>query len=567
MANALQNYMLVRLGRRHGAVHTNPQGLDLHFLRQLQFKRGDAQKGKAYLAGIFSLPGGQVEIPTLKDLFTTAPPNAKWHACLHGFDWLHHLRALPQTAKTPQTIHALLSMWLQLHQHITPTIIWKPAVTAERLIAWCAILPFISFHSPQPFLQKLTTSILYQASHLARTKGLTTIGEEKITVAVAQIILGLAIQGKDSAYYTQGQDMLRASIHQQFFLDGGHKSRNPNSLLHALIKLTWVQQALTLKDTTAAFSFTEEINHMRKRLRFFCHDNGTLALFNGATAQDADTTVFLTKLLRLKPDNYAPQSAYHRLQGGKSLVIVDTGNPPDISYSRMAHDSALSFEFSHGKNPIVVNCGSGLYHGAAWHEASRLAAAHSVLSFPNMAGDLFLSSRLLVSMVGPCLIQNGQQSTNRRAQNKEGTWLEAQHDGYVRKCRVVYSRLFHLSKEGTCLRGEDRLTPARPEQQKKMSLFRRPKAVLALVRFHLHPDLRVSRTQNGQQIIVLLKDRSGWRFQASDTQGRPLKLRLEDSIYMGTQGQRKTCQQIIIPRMVFPYRLSTVRWQWQQISS
>src|SRR3954471_15849426 len=48
---------------------------------------------------------------------------------------------------------------------------------------------------------------------------------------------------------------------------------------------------------------------------------------------------------------------YGRLLAGKSIVVADSAAVPAPEYSRHMHASALAFEFSHGRDLVVCNCG------------------------------------------------------------------------------------------------------------------------------------------------------------------------------------------------------------------
>jgi len=54
---------------------------------------------------------------------------------------------------------------------------------------------------------------------------------------------------------------------------------------------------------------------------------------------------------------------YARMEGGRTSIIQDAGRLPNIPYSNLAHASVLGFELTHGRQPLIVNCGSG---GAFW---------------------------------------------------------------------------------------------------------------------------------------------------------------------------------------------------------
>tara|TARA_B000000460_G_C21212711_1_gene262999 strand:- start:210 stop:467 length:258 start_codon:yes stop_codon:yes gene_type:complete len=63
----------------------------------------------------------------------------------------------------------------------------------------------------------------------------------------------------------------------------------------------------------------------------------------------------------------------------------------------------------------------------------------------------------------------------------------------------------------------------------------------ALVRFHLHPDVRASALQGGGTVLLRLADGKGWRFRASGAQ-----VSMQDSIYLGQFDRVRRSQQILL---------------------
>src|SRR4029078_4145800 len=125
----------------------------------------------------------------------------------------------------------------------------------------------------------------------------------------------------------------------------------------------------------------QAIERMAPMLRFFRHGDRRLALFNGSVEEDGVIVdLALTRSeTRGHPPKEAPHAGFQRLQAGQSLVLVDTGKPSPRGFDEEAHAAPLSFELSHGRDRIIVNCGG--YRGAkpAWRRVARASAAHSVL--------------------------------------------------------------------------------------------------------------------------------------------------------------------------------------------
>jgi uncharacterized heparinase superfamily protein len=80
-------------------------------------------------------------------------------------------------------------------------------------------------------------------------------------------------------------------------------------------------------------------------LRFFRHDDGSFALFNGMgpTAPDVIATILAYDDVRGEPVSNAPHSGYQRLKVNSMLVLMDTGAPPPVGVSQEAHAGCLAF--------------------------------------------------------------------------------------------------------------------------------------------------------------------------------------------------------------------------------
>jgi uncharacterized heparinase superfamily protein len=98
-------------------------------------------------------------------------------------------------------------------------------------------------------------------------------------------------------------------------------------------------------------------------LRFFRHQDGDLALFNGSTVTLANE---LASVLRYdetsgRPSRALPDIAYQRLAADDTVIIVDTGTPLSMELSRGAHCGCLSFEMSSVRNRFIINSGFPAY--------------------------------------------------------------------------------------------------------------------------------------------------------------------------------------------------------------
>jgi uncharacterized heparinase superfamily protein len=84
------------------------------------------------------------------------------------------------------------------------------------------------------------------------------------------------------------------------------------------------------------------------------------------------------------------------------------------------------------------------------------------------------------------------------------------------------------------LSGADRLIPTDAARTR-----RRRAPVPFTIRFHIHPDVRLSLSQSGGSVILKLPNGDGWRFRCGGA------LSIEESLYLGG-GTARRCEQLVI---------------------
>jgi uncharacterized heparinase superfamily protein len=79
------------------------------------------------------------------------------------------------------------------------------------------------------------------------------------------------------------------------------------------------------------------------------------------------------------------------------------------------------------------------------------------------------------------------------------------------------------------------------------------------VRFHLHPDVSASLSQDGTTAVVRLPDGDGWQLRASGG-----ALSLTESIYFGERGRVRRSEQIVITGTV-EFGEATIKWALRRV--
>ena len=135
-------------------------------------------------------------------------------------------------------------------------------------------------------------------------------------------------------------------------------------------------------------------------------------------------------------------------------------------------------------------------------------------------------------LLGPRLLDGPVEPVSRRVETAQGWSVEAMHDGYVAAFGLRHERQITLSPQGLMVTGRDRLVPEAGTPPAGWRTF-------YAVRFHIHPDVRVSRLDGGG-ILLKLPGGEGWRFRAGGGH-----LEVEESVYLGGATVRRTEQLVV----------------------
>ena len=510
---------------RHTLIGRIPEDLSLRI--GLRWP-GDPKRGAAIASGEIELGGELIRNPSPRWLPPSAGP--EWIAAWHGFGWIADLTAAGGPARDAAS--DLVRSWLR-DNNSWHAIAWRSDVLATRVFAWLAQFDEILRRDQDHTLRReMLSSIAAQLRHLARTASWEVAGAARLR-ALKGLIAGRAALGESPARLAKVLKALEREVQAQILPDGGHLSRNPSLQLQVLQDLIDTRAVLRAAQLETPSALQQAIERMAPMLRFFRHGDRRLALFNDSLEEDGVLIDLVLTRSETKggAPSQAPQSGFDRLQAGRSLAIMDTGRPPPGGFDEIAHAGTLSFEMSHERERIIVNCGAYRGPKSSWSRVARASAAHSVL---------VVADTNSVEIRGDGALGRGPQSIVReRAEHEGQQWISANHDGYRTRFGLTYARQLFLAADGEDLRGEERLTG-------------RPGATFA-VRFHLHPSVQASLATNGGVALFRLPSGMCWRLRAAGAE-----MTLGERVYLGSGEARKT-QQVVLSGTVGAEG-AAVRW-------
>jgi uncharacterized heparinase superfamily protein len=497
------------------------------------------------LRGRFKFQGEALDADE-RSIFEQPAPSREWLEALHGFAWMPPLSAAGgDAAKTLAT--NLITQWLRRNSKYTEPA-WLPHVMARRLTNIFAHGRFVLSNSEMLWRSKVFVSLREQSRMLARVAGEAPDGLPRLEAAASLALSGACLSDSPKRLEA-GLTRLEAELARQILPDGGHLSRSPENLVLAFRQVIMVMEALTATSTIIPQGLRSAHDRMAPMIRFFRHGDGGLALFNGGAEGDARMIQALLQRDDVKgqPFAYARHSGYHRMTAQRTFVIFDCGTPPPGAFSIGAHAGCLAFELSAGPQRIIVNCGTAALAGhRRWQSALRATAAHSTVTVADTSSAVVLRDGWVRNRLGARLIHGPVNIETRRVDTEQGTVAIANHDGYMNPFGVRHERELTLSPQGLALSGQDRIVPVRERRQ----------ALPFALRFHVHPDVRVSTAQSGS-ILLKLPNGDGWRFRA----GAPVTI--EESVYLGNDTVRRT-EQLVVAGEVKNETVE-IAWAFEQI--
>ena len=447
--------------------------------------------------------------------WTDVSGNPVLRATAHGFTWLRDLRALGTDAARTRA-RLLVADWIGAGP--LERLATRPDVTGARIAAWLGHYDFFAASADDAFRQRLMARLMSDARTLAASLPADELDARALTALKGLIAAAVALPDH-AAFLNRALRLLPQEIARQVLPDGCHAERSPAAQLSALQDLTEIRALLQAAQAQPPASLATAIERMAPALRALRHGDGGLVLFNGA--QEESGTLIELVLTQAGRGGRAPagltEGGFHRLQAGRSVLVVDGGAPPPPGLDRTAHAGTLSIELSVGRDRVIVNCGAAPDGAPAWRDAARSTAAHSTL----VIADTNSAELRPVGL--------GRHPNDVEVQRQEANgahWLEACHDGYVPGFGALHRRRLYMAESGEDIRGEDAIEAATPQDY--------------AVRFHLHPAVGSTIQNDRETVILRLPGGTSWRFRAEGAE-----VSVEESIYLG--GPEPTaCEQIVL---------------------
>jgi uncharacterized heparinase superfamily protein len=493
----------------------------------------DPQIALEIYSGRFPLAGHLVETGG-QSPFQMPVVHRGWLKALHGFRWLGHMRAAG-TELAAANARALVSDWIITHGSKISGIAWDPATTARRIIAWLQHSSVVLQGAEFPFYRAFLRALAVQIRYLRSMASDMPDGSERLRARIALAFAALSLPAPNSAIRNATRN-LAEELDRQILPDGGHISRNPLVVLELLADLLPLRHTYANQAEAPPEALIGAIERMLPALRFFRHQDGSLARFNGmgATIQDRIAAVLRHDDTAGAPLLHAPHSGYERLSIGSTTVIADTGPAPPPDVSGDAHAGCLSFELSSGRQHYVVNAGVDSFGIEDFRPLARATAAHSTATLNDTSSARFAHSARVSGLLRTPLVAGPRHVACQRTDADGVQGFVASHDGYVSRFGLFHERELTLSHGGNMLEGVDRFfrSGGQPPRNNGRDLV--------TLRFHVHPDTQIYRDGRGR-LVLAAGGADSWAFSCD-----AVTADTEESIFFaGLGGPRRTSQIVL----------------------
>jgi uncharacterized heparinase superfamily protein len=489
---------------------------------------GEIAAGDAIRAGYFRFRGLKAQLAKIDFAqLELAPAFADY---LHSFAWLRDLAAVAPRQDVAPIAEGVTRKWLAQHAESVSEPAWRADNAGWRLLYWMAHAPLILSSSDLVYRSSVLNGIARTARHLDRSVEKCRPGVPQLVGWCGIVAAGLIIPGGEPRRIF-GEAGLKRALETAFYADGGTVSRSPAAQLDAITALAMlirVYEAVKEKPP----EFLEEMLVLAvPALLGLTHGDGGLGNWqgSGATHHELVQAVVGASRVRTRPLKQARDWGYQRITAQRAIMIIDAAPPPVARLTEAGCASTLAFEFSHGKDRIIVNCGGAALTGALipkdLADGLRTTAAHSTLTLANSNSTAINDNGTLGKGVVEVELD--------RRETEAGSRIEISHDGYSRRSGYIHRRLLILAASGHEVRGEDMLIPA---PRKK------PKGDLAFtVQFHLAHTVRANLTADGHGALLRIDSGPLWQFRCNGG-----TLVIEDSLWVDGDGRPHPTQVLIL---------------------
>ena len=457
---------------------------------------------------------------------------------LHSFFWLFTL----DLNSSKKNVQSVILNWIN-NNHKYNNLNWGVDILSKRVIAWISNSKITYENSNESYKEKFDSLIQKQINHLINEINRSKWVDDKMIGCAAIILGGLAYNEKDK-FLDHGLNLLKKIIKFSFDKEGFPKSRNIRQLNFYLKYFILIREWLKESQNEIPEYLNEIIFHLGQAY-FLIHKNiDETFLFNGnQVSKNPDFENYLKRLgYNFKNENNEV-GGYILLKNKKFAFAMDLGSTPDKKFSDDYQSGALSFEIIRNNKKLICNSGYFQNYKHQLNNISKTTACHSTLSIANHSSVQFVKQP-----DSPSKISTGLKIFNKKIISQNNYWsASASHDGYNKRFGIIHERKIDFLHDAEKFIGVDKIF-----KKKKF------KSVNFEIRFHLDPESKIMKTQDGKAIYIDLNN-EGWKFICKE-----YKIDVETGLFFGLKNNFTENQNIVISGMAQNEK-QKISWELKKI--
>ncbi|WP_440697879.1 heparinase II/III family protein [Candidatus Pelagibacter sp. HIMB1709] len=441
---------------------------------------------------------------------------------LNNFFWFFSLD-LKSSKKTTQSV---ISNWINNNQNYNKNS-WEFNITAKRIIAWLSNHQLTYEDGDEQYRLLFNHMVQKQANHLLNEIKNITEDEEKIVGCAAIILVGLTYKNEKS-YLDNGLSSLKGIIKHSLDKQGFPKSRNIQHLVFYLKYFIIIREWFKESQNAIPEYIDETIYYLGSCYAFIWQNIKQDVFFNGNFLSNNDEfDQYLKRFGYTFKNQINELGGYVILKNKKIILASDIGSSPIKTHSKNYQAGALSFEVFSNNKKLISNSGYFPNNKNKLNKLSKNTALQSALIIEDYSSCDFIKFN------SDFFVEKNIKVSKKNVVFEKNYWkISSSHDGYLNKFGLNHEREIEFYPEQLKFIGYDKVLRKSPDKKIKFD-----------IRFHLHPNSKVMKTQNNKFILIELEE-EGWKFSCDN-----YDINIDNGLYFGNKNSYQENQNIFISGM------------------
>ena len=456
---------------------------------------------------------------------------------LHSFFWLFSL----DLKSSKKIIQSVILNWIEENNNYNKKN-WEVDILSRRIIAWISNSKLAYEDSDDEYKNKFNIIIQKQINHLINEIEKSKWIDNKMIGCAAIILTGLSFKEKEK-YLNFGLSLLKKIINFSFDNQGFPKSRNIRQLIFFLKYFVLIREWLKESQNDIPEYLDEIIFYLGQSYSLVWQGVKKNILFNGNHETDnKDFDQYLNNHGYKFTNNSFEAGGYVILKNKKIALVMDIGSSPEKKFSKNYQCGALSFEIISNNNKLICNSGYFQKIKHKLNDISKSSANHSTLIIDNHSSCKINPSNLEI-------VQELKILKKEVVMEKNYWSICSSHDGYNKRYGIIHERKMEFFPENNKFIGSDKLLK---KKNFKASNFE--------IRFHLEPNVKIMKTQDGKSILISIDNNEGWKFTCQD-----YTIDIETGLYFGKKNSFTENQNLFITGMT-QNEDQIIKWEFEKIA-